>query len=224
MKYTFLFYITFSFILLGNTSLVYNTSSYISAHVSLSLENFNTTDSFGCSVSVYEDLDGDGIPEILVGDKSYQSNQGAVFLIYLNMDFTVKKAYCILSGRDIHMESDRFGSSIAFLKLNNERPILLIGAEEYDNVTSGKAQGALYLIEIDDQGRVVRSEVVLGSQVDAQVGGFFGRSVVVIDNTAGGNDFFTIGVGASGSDTVYVLSIDDDLKFKWKFWILSIYY
>ena len=78
-------------------------------------------DYFGHAVAAIGDLDGDGITDLAVGadkDDTGGYNRGAVYVLFLNANGTVKSSQKIVhntGGGPALATSDRFGSSIAAL-------------------------------------------------------------------------------------------------------------
>ena len=109
-------------------------------------------DAFGRSVASIGDLDGDGVTDLAVGadrDDTGGGGRGAVQVLLLNSDGTVKSSQQIASGvggGPTLANDDRFGSSVASLgDLDSDGRIeLAIGAETDD--TGGDSRGALHVL------------------------------------------------------------------------------
>ncbi len=112
----------------------------------------NDGDIFGNSCTSPGDLDGDGVPDLAVGAPFANGFSGALHLIFLNANGTVKSLAKIESGSGglSLFADDEFGFSCAsFGDLNgNGVPDLLVGAE--GDSSQGMFRGAAYLIEIGD--------------------------------------------------------------------------
>jgi len=89
-----------------------------------SFYTLSSGDDFGVSVSALGDLDQDGVVDVAVGargDDGGGSSAGAIYLIFLNTDGTVKgsqkisQSYGDLSSFFTLADSDMFGMSIALL-------------------------------------------------------------------------------------------------------------
>ena len=118
-------------------------------------------DEFGISSQIMDDLDGDGINELAVGsfeDDDGGQDRGAVYILFLNKDGTVKEYQKISDtegnfegeiefrdyfGRDIDDIGDLDGDGI------NE---LAVGAFRNDN--GGKDRGAVYILFLNKDGMV----------------------------------------------------------------------
>ncbi len=177
-------------------------------------------DAFGQAVVGAGDFDGDGVRDLAVGaprDNTGGTDRGAVYLLYLNSNGTVKSSRKIAnqtSGGPTLVNSDYFGSSLAAagdLDLDLV-PDLLVGANGDD--TGGTDRGAVHMLFLNADGSV-KSVTKIAHQ---QNGGptlvnsdRFGTSVARIGdvNQDGGTD---LAVGADWDDTggtnrgaVYVL-------------------
>jgi hypothetical protein len=111
-------------------------------------------DRFGVSVSGIGDVDGDGIPDLAVGahgDNEVNSEAGAVYILKMNNDGTVKSVNKInTKARSIAANSGVFfGCSVAGCPDMNGDGIrdLLVGSF-YDN-DGGKERGAYYVVFLD---------------------------------------------------------------------------
>ncbi|NNL68490.1 MAG: hypothetical protein HKO70_00835, partial [Acidimicrobiia bacterium] len=118
-------------------------------------------DEFGMGVAGIGDLDGDLIPDLAVGvhqDDDGGGNQGAIYILFLNPDGTVKGEQVISETQgglaatiDIN---DRFGSSVAAIGdldgdgLND----IVVGAKDDDD--GGVDQGAVYVLFLNADGTV----------------------------------------------------------------------
>lgn len=132
---------------------------------------------FGYSVSSIGDLNKDGTTDIAVGailDDDGGSARGAIWVLFLNQDGTVKRHQKISDtqgGFDGQLEaSDRFGSSIANIGDINQDGItdLLVGASGDDDGGAGK--GALWLLLMNIDGTVKSQQ-----KISSTDGGFTGE-------------------------------------------------
>ena len=112
MNKIFLFLIV---LILFNSSNVYALSDF-------SLSDISPDDFFGHDVEIIGDLDGDGVIDIAVGapyDNDGGQSQGAVYILFLNSDGTVKDSQKISSTegnfRQNLQPSDIFGFSLTNL-------------------------------------------------------------------------------------------------------------
>jgi len=128
-------------------------------------------DEFGCSVANIGDLDGDGVFDLGVGacgdDDLYEGqlvsgSAGAIYILWMNRDGTVKK-YQKISAREGDLiipprDGDRFGSSIALLgDLNRNGAVeIAIGTSKADgpNLKREIDVGQVYIIELQHTGKV----------------------------------------------------------------------
>ncbi len=116
--------------------------------------NLDENDRFGVDIELFEDLDGDGVPELLVGalqDEVISDQDGAIYLLYLNRNGGVKSHIKIgtsLEGlilSEIEL-GDKFGTSLTKYRDLNGDGIdeLFVGAAYDENLFSD--QGAIYLL------------------------------------------------------------------------------
>ena len=114
------------------------------------------SDDFGISVAAIDDLDGDGVPDLVVGangDRGAGPNSGAVRVMFMNRDGTVKDTVKINSGTangPVLSNRDHFGVSVAAIGDfdGDGVPDLAAGALNDDN--GGPDRGAVHIIYIND--------------------------------------------------------------------------
>ncbi len=110
------------------------------------------SDYFGTSVVSMGDLDGDGVSDLAVGairDNTNGADRGAVYLLHLNANGTVKSHSKLASGTNggpVLADMDFFGRSVAPLSdLDGDGVIdLAVGSERDD--TGGVERGAVHVL------------------------------------------------------------------------------
>jgi uncharacterized repeat protein (TIGR01451 family) len=144
-------------------------------------------DSYGFSVASVGDLDGDGIPDVVVGaanDSTGGPQRGAVYVQFLNADGTIRSYVKLASGTNgcpVLQNNALFGYSVSqFVDLNgNGVPELLVGAPLY-NAPGYADSGAVYLLYMNQDGTVI-SNTVIGAGMGSEVG----CSITLIDDFNG---------------------------------------
>ena len=162
-------------------------------------------DLFGSALANLGDLDGDGVPELAVGatgDDDGEVEAGAVWILFLRADGTVKDQQKISNGIHItHDESDplfdndKLGSALANLgDLDGDGvPELAVGAIGDDaqrDSEAGRDTGAVWILFLRADGTVKDQQ-----KISATTGGF--------DGTLDQDDFF-------GSSLAKVGDLDND--------------
>ncbi|MBT5590483.1 MAG: choice-of-anchor D domain-containing protein, partial [Gemmatimonadetes bacterium] len=135
-----------------------------------------TSDQFGCSVANIGDLDGDGVTDLAVGAFGTDdggSNRGAVYVIFLNADGTVKAEQKISSttgGLTGPIDDlDLFGGNLASVgDLDGDgAEDIAVGAVWDDD--GGSARGAIWILFLNTDGTVKAEQ-----KISDTVGGFTG--------------------------------------------------
>ena len=151
-------------------------------------------DNFGTSVASLGDHDGDGVGDIAVGasgsdDEGEQS--GAVWILYLNTDGTVKShGHIPTTGFQGQLtRGDGFGSSVAFLGDLDGDGIgdLAVGAE--DDTNGGIPRGAVWILFLNVDGSVKGHQKVSaadgGFDGEVAIGDRFGSSLAALGDIEG---------------------------------------
>ncbi|NQV24036.1 MAG: FG-GAP repeat protein, partial [Rhodopirellula sp.] len=129
----------------------------------LAANTLKTNDSFGFAVASVGDLNGDGITDLAVGangDDTGGNNRGAVHVLFMNSDGTVKSSRKIASntnGGPTLANSDNFGSSVTSVGDLDGDGIhdLAVGATGDD--TGGDGRGAVHVLLLNADGTVKNS-------------------------------------------------------------------
>ncbi len=190
-------------------------------------QSLNAADSFGRSVASIGDLDGDGVTDLVVGaygDDDGASGSGAVYVLFMNANGTVKTSQKISNTQGNFQETldgdDYFGNSVASIGDLDGDGITDIAVGAHGDDDGGSGRGAVYLLLMNINGSVKSSQKISDTEgnfnevlVDLDT---FGASVASIDDLDG-DGITDIVVGASGDDdgglgrgAAYVLFLYDD--------------
>jgi hypothetical protein len=190
----------------------------------------DAADNFGTALAPLGDFDGDGIEDLAVGapgDDDGGFGRGAVYLLFLNADGTVKDERKISQtspGFFFALDDfDLFGSSVDCLGDLDGNGVsdLLVGAPQDDD--GGLDAGAAYVVFLEQDGSIANMRKLSAIQGHASgvtplpltAGVNFGRAVCHVGEVDGDNLQNEVAVGAprtpGGGFTrgaVYVLSLD----------------
>ena len=181
---------------------------------------------FGASVAALGDLDGDGVEDLAVGayfDNDGGTNQGAVWILFLNSDGTVHSEQKIsetAGGFGGNLDPfDHFGRSVAALGDLNGDGVhdLAVGAERDDDGSFDR--GAIWILFLNADGTVAAeqkiSETTGGFGGDLDASDFFGTSVAALGDLDG-DGVRDLAVGAHDDDggtdqgAVWILFLNAD--------------
>lgn len=177
-------------------------------------------DAFGFSVAAIGDLDGDGVIDLAVGafgDTTNGVQGGAVYLLRMNVDGTVKSFTKIVSdtnGLPTLVNGDQFGRSVAAIgDLDGDGVTdLAVGANTDD--TSGNARGAVYVLRMNSDGTVKgATKIASGTNGGPTLTDFaqFGSSVAALGDLNGdGVTELVVGApnGNGGFGETYLLRLN----------------
>lgn len=182
-------------------------------------------DDFGQGLAAAGDVDGDEVVDLVVAapdDDDGGSNRGAVWVLFLNPDGTVREQAKISSlqgGFAGPLDNvDRFGSAVAALgdRDGDGRPELAVGAELDDD--GGLNRGAVWILSLEPDGRVGAASKISASSAGftgvLREGDRFGRSLASLADLDGdGLSELAVGAngdrdGGTGRGAVWVLFLD----------------
>ncbi|MCP5028282.1 MAG: hypothetical protein GY929_18550, partial [Actinomycetia bacterium] len=181
-------------------------------------------DQFGRAVAGVGDLDGDGTLDIAVsanGDDDGGANRGAIYVLFLNADGTVKaeqKISSVTGGLTGPLDDgDQFGISLSGTGDVDGDGNFDIAVGAYFDDDGGSGRGAVYVLFLNTDG-TVKAEQKISSTTGGLTGplddsDLFGASVSGLGDVDG-DGIVDIAVGAHGDDdggsdrgAVYVLNL-----------------
>lgn len=180
---------------------------------------------FGYGVEALDDFDGDGVFDLAVGAAGNSDggpNNGALHLLLLNSDGTVKDVHTISElqgGFEATLDvGDSFAATMANLgDLNGDGVIELAVTQIYDDDQAFNA-GALWIFSLTSDGSVKGKRKIgsddLAEALDAN--DEFGRDVAVLGDLDGDGVIdlavgaYGDGDGAPGAGSVWILFLNDD--------------
>ncbi len=185
---------------------------------------------FGNSVTNMGDVDGDGVTDLAVGsfrDDTGGTNRGAVYVLFLNGDGTVKGSTKIADrsgglASGTLSDGDYFGTSVANLGDLDGDGVSDLAVGAYRDDTGGTKRGAVHVLFLNRDGSVKGSTKIADGSggLELMDGDNFGSSVTNIGDVDG-DGVADLAVGAFGDDTgggrtfsnrgaVYVLFLNGD--------------
>ncbi len=159
------------YILFMNSNGSVNSTEFIAENLNGFVpDNLDSNDFFGSSVDNIGDLDGDGVIDLAVGargDENENSSSGAVYILFMETNGSVKNNTKIASGLNgfypdggALLSSDNFGSAVANLgDLDNDGiNDLVVGADRDENEDS--SEGAIYILFLNGDGSVKSNQKI----------------------------------------------------------------
>ncbi len=186
----------------------------------------DNNDVFGSSIADLGDMDGDGVPDIAVSapqDDDGGGGRGAVYILFLNADGTVKAEQKIsdLEGSfdGVLGNNAAFGTSIATIGDVDDNGVVDLAVGSSTDADGGANSGAVWILFMDDDGTVLAEQKISslsGGLVGLAAGTRFGQSVASIGdwNEDGVEDLFVGAVldgtqGANGGSG-WIVYLNDD--------------
>ena len=111
-------------------------------------------DAFGRAIVSLGDIDGDQVPDMAVSawrDDTGGSNRGAVYVLLMNADGSVKESTKIASGSPTGLalaNNDLFGTSLAYLGPLDGGSVIGIAVGAQDDDTGGANAGAVHVVKV----------------------------------------------------------------------------
>jgi hypothetical protein len=165
--------------------------------------------SFGVSAANLGDLDGDGVADLAVGalgDDTGGSNRGAVHILFLNANGSVKSSTKIasgLNGAPTLSDGNLFGVSAANLGDLDGDGVADLAVGATSDATGGANRGAVHILFLSTSG-TVRSSTKIASGLNGgptlNNGDYFGRAVANLGDLDG-DGVIDLAVGATNDDT-----------------------
>lgn len=207
-----------------------NTNGTVKSHQKISntaggftgtINGYQYSDRFGSEIANIGDLDQDGVEDIAVSAPSVDLSQGAVWVLFLNTDGTVKSHSLISSAPTWGLldDNDHFGYGLAGIgDLDGDGiPDMAVGAygddDGYIN-DNQKGSGAIWILFLNTDGTLKSHQKISNTtgNLMATLGDsdWFGRSVTSIGDWDRDN-VVDIAVGAIGGDeTIWILCLNTD--------------
>ena len=144
-------------------------------------------DRFGVAAAPLGDLDGDGTPDLAVGAYGDREGRGAVWVLLLRPDGTVRQATAVRLPE--LAPGDFFGVALAALgDLDGDgAPELAVGADHADD--GGPERGAVWIVSLEPDGRVRPAHAISatrgGLSDPLADGDLFGHSLATLGDLDG---------------------------------------
>ena len=193
----------------------------LSAEEGSLVRTINLSDGFGTALAYIGDIDGDNIDDLAVGTPNTQldrrTNVGAVWILRLNADGSIKAQQQITSGQGnfsgVLDSDDTFGASVAPVgDLNGDDvPDIVVGAPNQSNT------GAIWILYLNSDGSVAdQKEVIFDANMTEDPlptnGSNFGRSIALYEKDGDGTIKLAVGAPETNDDentgAVWILSLD----------------
>ncbi|MEZ6144011.1 MAG: FG-GAP-like repeat-containing protein [Planctomycetaceae bacterium] len=186
---------------------------------------FDDADVFGGALASRGDLDGDGVNDLVVGatgDDDGGSARGAIYLLYMNTDGTVKshrKISNTAGGFTGSLDNnDRFGGSVESLGDLNGDGVSDLAVGAYGDDDGGNGRGAVYVLFMNADGTVNSSQKISDTQGNFQATlddvDTFGNALTNLGDLDGdGISELVVGAlndddGGTGRGAVFILSLE----------------
>jgi len=171
-------------------------------------------DEFGTACANIGDLDGDGVVDLMVGswgdddgEPAGAMDRGAVFILFMNTDGTVKSHAKIsetVGGFTADLDDfDRFGHSLSLLGDLTGDGTIEVGVSSVFDDDGGENHGAVYILSLATDGTVVShtkiSSTSGGFTGSLDPGDLFGHAVAALPDLDG-DGIPELAIGADGDD------------------------
>ena len=169
-----------------------NTNGTVKSYQKVTSSQLAKTDKFGESITTIGDLNNDGVNDLVVGtffDDDGGNDRGAIYIIFLNSDGTVKSEQKIsdLAGgfTATLKDNDNFGTSVANIGDLDNDGVLDIAVGAFNGGTNNK--GAIFILFLKSDGTVNNYQ-----EISNTAGGF--------ENVINGEDDYAFGAAITSLD------------------------
>ena len=132
-------------------------------------------DQYGTSIANIGSINGDAVPDIAVGAVGVGEDQGAVFILRMNSDGSVKDNVKLANESSLMPPLDdgaKFGTSVAMI----DQRTIAVGTGENDG------EGSIYILKLTSDGQLAETPIRIGSGTPGlgtlKKGEAFGAAVV----------------------------------------------